>query len=103
MTGEQISCMRHDAHLVGNLFVDQDGELVIEAVEKGEMSKGEALKSIVCVWNDLRSLFDEVSTLAEDHSRMTRTLHKINEKVVDAMQGSSRSQIAADWWQACSD
>ena len=86
-----------------HLLIDQDGEMIIEAVELGTKSREEALKVIVRSWNDLRALFDEVSSLAEDHARMTHALQKINEKVVDAMQGTARSEIAVDWWQAVNE
>ncbi|MBR4040612.1 MAG: hypothetical protein IKJ11_11045 [Clostridia bacterium] len=103
MTGEQIMCLRDDVNRVGHLLIDQDGEMIIEAVELGTKSREEALKVIVRSWNDLRALFDEVSSLAEDHARMTHALQKINEKVVDAMQGTARSEIAVDWWQAVNE
>ena len=74
--------------------------MIIEAVEQGCISQKEALEIIARSINELRALFDEVSSLAEDHARMTHTLRQINEKVVDAMQGTARSEIAVDWWQA---
>ena len=100
MTGEQIKDLRHETNRLGHLFVDKDGKMIIEAVEQGCISQKKALEIIARSINELRSLFDEVSSLAEDHARMTHTLHKINEKVVDAMQGTARSEIAVDWWQA---
>lgn len=45
-------------------------------------------------------LLDEMARLQEDHARMTYTLRTIAGKAMDAMQGTARSQIAADWWQA---
>lgn len=100
MTGEQIADLRQEIHRLGHLFVDQDGRMIIEAVEQGCISQKEALVVIARSWNEMRALFDEVSSLAEDHNRMTHTLRQINEKVVDAMQGTARSEIAVDWWQA---
>ncbi len=63
------------------------------------LSESEALTQIESVWNELGALFAEVAQLAEDHARMTHTLRVIDENVLDAMQGTARSQIAEDWWQ----
>lgn len=103
MTGEQVKDLRYETSRLGRLFVDKDGKMIIEAVEQGCISQKEALVIIARSINELRALFDEVSSLAEDHARMTHTLLKINEKVVDAMQGTARSKIAVDWWQAASE
>ena len=103
MKADQICVLRNEINRLGHLFVNKDGEMIIEAVETGDMSRKEALESIATSWNELSALMDEVSALAEDHARMTHTLHVINEKAVYAMQGTSRSEIAADWWQAAAD
>lgn len=103
MTAEQIISLRRNIEQIGHIIVNKDGTLMIEAVMNGSMPYEEAAKTLSISWNELNALMDEVSTLAEDHARMTKTLHYVNEKVVYAMQGTSRSEIAADWWQAASE
>lgn len=103
MTAEQIYFLRKNIEQIGHVIVTKDGTLMIEAVMNGSMPYGEAAMLLSTSWNELDALMAEVSTLAEDHARMTKTLHDVNEKVVYAMQGTSRSQIAVDWWQAATD
>lgn len=100
MTADQISEMRHASDRLGHLYIGSDGSMIIEAVAKEQMTLGEAQNEIVQIMNSLRPLLEEVARLAEDHARMTNALREINAKVVDAMQGTSRSEIADDWWQA---
>lgn len=103
MTGEQIQSFRYDLNRVGHLYLKKSGEMAIEAVEKGVVSKADAVEAIVLCWNMMPALVQELGRLAEDHARMTCTLRKINEGVVNAMQGTARSQIAEDWWQAAQE
>lgn len=103
MKADQISEMRAAHNKVGHITLAQDGALHFEGTMEGRISESEALHEIALAWNELGALLDEVVQLAEDHARMTHTLRSIGAEVIDAMQGTSRSQIAADWWAAVLD
>lgn len=97
MTADRITEMRADYCKVGRFFLDKEGAIRIQGVIQDEISEKDALEAIANAWNSLPDLLDEVTRLAEDHARMTHTLRIIGSKAMDAMQGTSRSQIAADW------
>lgn len=100
MTADSIREMRAAYNKVGPIVIDKSGTLHSKGVMKKSLSETEAKQEIEWVWNELGQLLDEVAQLAEDHARMTHTLLEINKKVIDAMQGTSRSNIAKDWWSA---
>ena len=65
---------------------------------KGRVTTNEAFRDIEDVWNSLHVLLDEIADLSEDRKRLNATLRSINAKAIDAMQGTARSEIPADWW-----
>lgn len=103
MTADSIREMRAAHNKVGSIVFDKSGTLHSQGMMKESLSEAEAKQEIEWVWNELGRLLDEVAQLAEDHARMTHTLAEINEKVIDAMQGTSRSSIAEDWWSVVLD
>lgn len=99
MTGEEITCIHAAFDAVGRI-VEANGALTCEGILRGGLEKDAAAKELAAAWNELPALLREVEDLAEDHARMTKTLRTIAGMTADALQGTARSQIAADWWQA---
>lgn len=99
MTAEQIQELRAARNKVGRIIFSAEGVPYCEGVMKARVNEREARAELELAWNSLGKLLDEVAQLAEDHARMTQTLREIDVKVIEAMQGTSRSQIAQDWWQ----
>lgn len=99
LTAEQIDVLRNNIFELGHMIIGRNGDLSISAVERGIIDEKKALCMVAESWNDLFLLLDEVSLLAEDHARMSYTLRTIDQKVSDTLQGTSRSEIAKDWWQ----
>lgn len=77
------------------------GEQMIfcEGAETGKISHEDALKAIAYTWNMLGDLLEEVTALSQDHARMNRSLRDIQRLAENAMQGTARSEIPADWWE----
>lgn len=99
MTNEEITCIQAAFDAVGR-FVEVNGALTCEGVLRGALEKGDVCKALAAAWNELPALIREVEDLAEDHARMTKTLRMMASLTADALQGTARSQVAADWWQA---
>lgn len=98
MTNDQFTEILAAKNRVGHI-VFKDGRLVsCEGILKGRVTTNEAFQDIEDVWNSLHVLLNEIADLAEDRKRLNATLRSINAKTIDAMQGTARSEIPADWW-----
>ena len=98
MTNEQFTEILAAKNRVGHI-VFKDGRLVsCEGILKGRVTTNEAFQDIEDVWNSLHVLLNEIADLEEDRKRLNATLRSINAKTIDAMQGTARSEIPADWW-----
>ena len=100
VTQDHIAEMADRINRIGHIRCDADGSLHCTGTDYRTMSQEEAQRVMAETWNSLGELLDEMARLQEDHARMTYTLRTIAGKAMDAMQGTARSQIAADWWQA---
>lgn len=98
MTNDQFTEILAAKNRVGHI-VFKDGRLVsCEGILKGRVTTNEAFQYIEDVWNSLHVLLNEIADLSEDRKRLNATLRSINAKTIDAMQGTARSEIPADWW-----
>lgn len=98
MTADQFTEILAAKNRVGHI-VFKGGQLVsCEGILKGRVTTNEAFRDIEDVWNSLHVLLDEIADLSEDRKRLNATLRSINAKAIDAMQGTARSEIPADWW-----
>ena len=98
MTADQFTEILAAKNRVGHI-VFKGGQLVsCEGILKGRVTTNEAFRDIEDVWNSLHVLLDEIANLSEDRKRLNATLRLINAKAIDAMQGTARSEIPADWW-----
>lgn len=100
MTNDQFTEILAAKNRVGHI-VFKDGRLVsCEGILKGRVTTNEAFQDIEDVWNSLHVLLNEIADLEEDRKRLNATLRSINAKTIDAMQGTARSEIPADWRSA---
>lgn len=99
MTADKYREMIAGYRQVGQISFEL-GKMMMHGVMVGRIGEAEAGKIVECIWHELGDLLDEFAQLAEDHRRMTYTLEQINRRSVDAMQGTSKSTIAEDWWSA---
>ena len=98
MTDDQITEILAAKNRVGHIGF-KDGRLVsCEGIIKGRVTTDEVFQDIEDVWNSLHVLLNEITDLSEDRKRLNATLRSIDAKVIDAMQGTARSEIPADWW-----
>ena len=99
MTSEQINEIQFAYQKVGYINFKNQQLFFCEGIENKELTCQQALQEIAIVWNGLGDLLNEIANLEQDHARMTQALHLINQQILDTLQGTARSQVAADWWE----
>lgn len=99
MTSDKIREMQAAYDKVGHIGFEGERLAFCEGAVRGGIGREDALNEIENAWNALGELLSEVADLSQDRARMNCSLRNIQQIVTDAMQGTARSEVPADWWE----